>query len=44
MVKKQFRVKAKRKPADPKAALRKAVRNKDKVQVVRTIKPAKRGR
>jgi hypothetical protein len=39
-------VKAKRKPkpANDKAALRKAVRNKDKVQVVRIIKPAKRER
>jgi hypothetical protein len=33
-----------RKPADDKAALRKAIKRKDKVTLVRTIRPAKRGR
>jgi hypothetical protein len=46
MVKEQFHMKAKpRKPADDKAALRKAIKRKDKVTVVRSYsKPAKRGR
>jgi hypothetical protein len=47
MVKEQFPVKAKasKKPADDKAALRKAIKRKDKVTVVRTLsRPAKRER
>jgi hypothetical protein len=48
MVKEQFHVKARKKPADDKAALRKAIKRKDKVQLVRgyrnsepDIRPAK---
>jgi hypothetical protein len=37
-------MKAKKKPADDKAALRKAIKRKGKVTLVRTIRPAKRGR
>ena len=47
MVKEQFPVKGKasKKPADDKAALRKAIKRKDKVTLVRSYsRPAKRGR